>query len=67
LQNITTTVAAVTKKSLDPDIKRLQDDLISRLGLKVAINCNPRGQGKVTIRYKNLLELDNIIGYFQTT
>lgn len=54
------------KKATDPDIRRLQDDLASRLGLGVAIRCNAKGKGQVVIRYQSLLELDNILGYFQS-
>jgi ParB family chromosome partitioning protein len=52
-------------KSIDPDIRRLQEDLANRLSLAVAIQCNPKGKGKVVIRYANLSELDNILEYFQ--
>lgn len=52
-------------KSMDPDIRRLQQDLANKLKLLVAINCNPKGKGKVVIRYNNLEELDSILEYFQ--
>jgi ParB family chromosome partitioning protein len=52
-------------KSIDPDIRRLQQDLANKLKLMVAINCNPKGKGKVVIRYSNLEELDSILEYFQ--
>lgn len=52
-------------KSVDPDIKRLQDDLSLRLRLGVAIHCNAKGRGKVVIRYNNLAELDTILTHFQ--
>lgn len=52
-------------KSIDPDIRRLQQDLANKLKLAVAINCNPKGKGKVVIRYGNLEELDAILEYFQ--
>lgn len=52
-------------KSIDPDIRRLQQDLANKLNLLVAINCNLKGKGKVIIRYNNLEELDSILGYFQ--
>lgn len=55
----------VMPKSIDPDIRRLQQDLANRLKLMVAINCNPKGKGKVVIRYSNLEELDTILEYFQ--
>jgi len=53
-------------KSIDPDVKRLQDDLAMRLRLNVAIHCNAKGRGRIVIRYNNLNELDAILGYFQT-
>lgn len=52
-------------KSIDPDIRRLQQDLANKLKLMVAIDCNPKGKGKVVIRYGNLEELDAILDYFQ--
>lgn len=52
-------------KAIDPDIKRLQQDLTSRLKLPVAVHCNAKGQGKVVVRYKNLNELDQLLDYFQ--
>jgi ParB family chromosome partitioning protein len=52
-------------RSIDPDIRRLQDDLAERLRLTVAIQCNSKGKGKVVIRYSDLSELDAILEYFQ--
>lgn len=52
-------------KSIDPDIKRLQDEIAMRLRLKVAIQCNAKGRGKVVIQYNNLSELDVILEHFQ--
>ena len=52
-------------KAIDPDIRRLQDDLAERLRLAVGIHHNSKGKGKVVIRYTNLTELDAILEYFQ--
>lgn len=52
-------------KSIDPDIRRLQDDLANRLGLSVGIQHNLKGKGKVVIKYTDLSELDAILEYFQ--
>ncbi|MEO8965875.1 MAG: ParB/RepB/Spo0J family partition protein [Gammaproteobacteria bacterium] len=52
-------------KAIDPDVRRLQQDLSVRLKLAVAINCNAKGKGKVVIRYNDLTELDAILEYFQ--
>lgn len=54
-------------KAIDPDIKRLQQDLTHRLRLPVAIQCNPKGKGKLIIKYNNLTELDNLLELFQPT
>lgn len=55
----------VMPKAIDPDIKRLQQDLSNRLKMAVAISCNAKGKGKVVIRYSNLTELDAILEYLQ--
>jgi ParB family chromosome partitioning protein len=52
-------------KPVDPDIKRLQQDLTHKLRLKVAIQCNPKGKGKLVIQYSNLTELDKLLEFFQ--
>lgn len=52
-------------RSIDPDIRRLQEDLANRLNLAVSIQSNPKGKGKVVIRYGNISELDAILAYFQ--
>jgi ParB family chromosome partitioning protein len=51
-------------KSVDPDVRRLQEDLTSRLKLEVAIQHNAKGRGKLVVRYKNLSELDSLIAFF---
>lgn len=52
-------------KAIDPDISRLQKELAAKLRLSIAIQCNPRGKGKVVVRYNNLNELDTFLEYFQ--
>lgn len=52
------TAEIVTK---DHDVSRLEQDLIERLGAKVAINHGSKGKGKIVINYQNLAELDGII------
>lgn len=54
-----------TPKSIDPDVKRLQDDLSHRLRMGVSIQCGAKGKGKVVIRYNNLSELDALLEYFE--
>lgn len=45
----------------DPDISRLESQLIEQLGAKVAITHNKKGQGKIVIDYQTLEELDGIL------
>jgi len=50
---------------LDPDIRRLQDDLGSRLGAKVAIQHSAKGRGKLIISYNSSDELEGILGHIK--
>jgi len=52
-------------KPLDPEIKRRQQDLTHKLHLKVAIQCNSKGKGKLVIQYSNHDELDKLLEFFQ--
>lgn len=54
-----------TKKPVDPDIASLQDNLSRQLKLKVAIQCNAKGKGKLVIHYKSLRELDSLLHQFE--
>ncbi|HEY9052711.1 MAG TPA: ParB/RepB/Spo0J family partition protein [Gammaproteobacteria bacterium] len=47
-------------RGMDPDIKRLVDNLSERLGADVAIE-NKAGKGKLVIKYNSLDELDGIL------
>jgi ParB family chromosome partitioning protein len=51
--------AEITTK--DHDVSLLEQDLIERLGAKVAINHGAKGKGKIVINYQNLAELDGIL------
>ncbi len=50
---------------IDPDLKRLQDDLSDKLGSPVSISHSAKGKGKVTISYSSLDELDGILAHLQ--
>jgi len=49
------------RTSLDPDIRALQDKLSEKLGTKVRISHSRKGQGKLTIEYHSLDELDGVL------
>jgi len=52
-------------RSLDPDIRRLQDDLSDRLGARVKIQHGTKGHGKLVVTYNSLDELDGILAHIQ--
>lgn len=54
-----------SKKPLDPDIVNLQNSLSKQLKMRVAIQCNAKGKGKLVIHYRNLNELDTLLAQFQ--
>ncbi len=61
-------VPAKSKKStkaVDPDIRRLQDELAQKLAAKVVFQHAARGNGKLVIHYNDLDELDGILSRIQ--
>lgn len=53
------------KSELDPNVRRLQDDLADRLGARVQIQQGVRGTGKLVIAYHSLEELDGILAHIK--
>lgn len=51
--------------NLDPDIRRLQDNLSDKLGTRLEIQQNQQGKGKLVIHYNSLEELDGILEHIQ--
>jgi ParB family transcriptional regulator, chromosome partitioning protein len=58
-------LGGVASKMVDPEIKRIQQDLTHKLHLKVAIQSNSKGKGKLVIQYNNHNELDKLLEFFQ--
>ena len=56
---------APARKALDPDVRRLQEDLSERLGAHVAIEYSAKGKGKLVIQYGSLEQLEGILEYFK--
>ena len=52
-------------KTLDPNIRHLQDDLARRLGTRVQIQHGAKGKGKLVLSYNSLDELDGILGHIK--
>jgi ParB family chromosome partitioning protein len=56
----------IVTKSVDPNTKRLEQNLSEKLGSHVAINHNKQGKGKLVISYSDLSELDGIVSRFNS-
>jgi ParB family chromosome partitioning protein len=53
--------AAAVPAKVDPDVRRLQDDLSERVGARVRIQANAKGKGKLTIEFSSHDELEGIL------
>jgi len=53
------------EKDLDPNIRRLQDELSEKLGAPVQIQHGGGGKGKVVVSYHSLDELDGILAHIR--
>lgn len=53
------------KTGLDPDTKRLQDELSEKLGAKVVFQHGNKGKGKMLIHYNSIDELDGILDHIK--
>jgi ParB family chromosome partitioning protein len=54
-----------SKPSINPDILDLQEMLSNQLKLRVAIQCNAKGKGKLVIHYRSLAELNGVLSQFR--
>ncbi len=52
-------------KTVDPNIRHLQNELSQKIGAKVQINHTAKGKGKVVLSYNSLDELDGILGHIK--
>lgn len=53
------------KPQLDPNVRRLLDDLTDRLGARVELKQGTKGGGKLLIAYNSLDELDGILAHIK--
>ena len=53
------------EKGLDPNIRRLQEDLALKLGSPVQIQHAASGKGKLVLKYSSLDELDGILSHIK--
>jgi ParB family transcriptional regulator, chromosome partitioning protein len=54
-----------TERRVDPDTKRLQDDLSDQVGVPVLIQHNAKGKGKLILKYNSLDELEGILSHIK--
>ncbi len=57
--------AAAPANGVDPNIRRLEEELRERLGARVQIKHARSGHGQLVIRYSSLDELDGILSHIQ--
>lgn len=50
---------------IDPDIRRLQDDLSEKIGVPVLVQHSAKGKGKLVLKYNSLDELDGILAHIK--
>lgn len=50
---------------IDPDIRRLQDDLSDKIGVPVTVQHGTNGKGKLILKYNSLDELDGILAHIK--
>jgi ParB family chromosome partitioning protein len=65
VRRMQTPEAKSAPKPINPDILHLQQNLSKQLKMRVAIQCNAKGKGKMVIHYRNLNELDELLAQFQ--
>ena len=53
------------KAGLDPDTRKLQEDLSEKLGAKVVFQHSEKGKGKMLIHYNSIDELDGILEHIK--
>jgi len=54
-----------SKKTIDPDVRVLQNDLAEKLGAKVVVTHGSKGKGKLVIQYSSLDELEGILSHIK--
>jgi ParB family chromosome partitioning protein len=54
-----------SEKALDPNVRKLQDELADKIGAPVQIEYNAKGKGRLVINYNTLDELDGILAHIK--
>lgn len=53
------------RHSMDPDVKRLQEELAEKLCARVEIQHGPQGKGKLVVQYNSVEELEGILEHIK--
>lgn len=61
VKRIQSPAASKPLRELDPDVRRLQEDVSERIGARVTISQGRRGAGRVVIDYASLDQLDGLL------
>jgi ParB family chromosome partitioning protein len=68
VKRLTTQPQAAAEESaprVDPNIRKLENELRDKLGAKVAVQHTASGKGKLVISYHSLDELDGILDHIR--
>ncbi len=65
VKNLQNSIIQSNPVGVDPDIKRLQDELSDLLGTRVTIRHGKRGKGRLVINYSDLDELERLLERFR--
>ena len=57
--------SAESDKALDPNVRKLQDEIGEKIGAPVQIEYNAKGKGRLVINYNSLDELDGILAHIK--
>jgi len=57
--------AKTASKQVDPNIRKLEEDLADKLGAKVVLQHANNGKGKLVVNYNSLDELDGILAHIK--
>jgi len=54
------------RRAIDPDVRRLEEDLSAELGARVRIRHTARGSGRLVVEYATLEQLDGLLARFRS-
>jgi ParB family chromosome partitioning protein len=61
VKNLQSGVIPPSSSEIDPDVKRLQDELSALLGTRVTIRHSKRGKGQLIVSYDDLDQLEGLL------